>query len=166
MTTVLLLMAMIGVRTPVCSDGLTQRLAQEAQFVVEARVVEVGPALGIWSGGYIVRERVDYEITEVLKGTPPQNRISVAHEVVRRSPSADTKTPRLSPALFAKGNRLLLILKQDPEANFVIYPEAGARPKSEMLIDLDADCGVFSVKGPGFSRIRELIRGSKQPHEP
>lgn len=104
-----------------CEMRVVEHLAQEAQIIAVAKVEEVEPTLGFGSGYFVVVQRVNYEIEEVLKGDLPKGRINVAHLVVANSPTADEETGQmqLSPKLFAKGNRLVLFLEPDPQRGYI-----------------------------------------------
>ena len=67
MISLLLFMITFHVDAPSCSDEAIRRVELSSDLVVQARVVEVGPSLGLWSGGYVVAQRVDYEIEGILK---------------------------------------------------------------------------------------------------
>lgn len=104
-----------------CEMRAVEHLAQQAQIIAVGKVEEVESTLGFGSGYFVVVQRVNYEIEEVLKGDLPKGRINVAHLVVANSPTADkeTRQMQLSPKLFAKGNRLILFLEPDPQRGYV-----------------------------------------------
>jgi hypothetical protein len=144
---------------PNCSDEATRHLAERSTLIVVAKVTEVGPSSGIWSGQFAVRQRVDYEILEVLKGSVRMSKIRVSHPIVAGSSSADPKQARLSPVLFAKGTTFLLFLVPDYGKQYVIPPE----PNDEGLtkfFDLDENCGARLASGESFDHIKAIVQDS------
>jgi hypothetical protein len=112
---------LIGLSSTECEMKTVQHLAREAPIIVVGEVDEVERTLGFGSGYSLVVQRVNYQVKEVLKGDLADERINVAHVVVANSPSADieSKQTQLSPKLFAKGNRLILFLKPDPQSGYI-----------------------------------------------
>jgi hypothetical protein len=104
---VLTLMASGG---PDCDEQQLSALTQRAELVVVAKVIEVEPPLGLWSGYHAIGQHVKYEVEEVMKGKLSKREIYVTHGVVKNAPTSDTEQARLSPKLFVKGNRFVLFL--------------------------------------------------------
>jgi hypothetical protein len=95
---------------PDCDEQLSKALTERAEVVVVAKVIEVEPPLGLWSGYHAIGQHVKYEVEEVIKGKLAEREIYVAHGIVKNTPTADTEQARLSPKLFVKGNRFVLFL--------------------------------------------------------
>jgi hypothetical protein len=95
---------------PDCDEPQLSALTQRAELVVVAKVIEVEPPLGLWSGYHAIGQHVKYEVEEVIKGKLSKREIYVTHGVVKNAPTSDTEQARLSPTLFVKGNRFVLFL--------------------------------------------------------
>jgi len=82
--------------------------------VVRAKVVEVGPSDGFWSGIFVSRQDVKYDVLEVYKGPKDLagKQITVSHALVGGGPTEDT-TPRLKPWLFKPSTEVVLFLCSD-----------------------------------------------------
>ena len=141
-----------------CSDVTIQDAARSSEIIVLAEVVEVGPPLGLWSGGYVVAQRVDYEIKEVLKGDIQEKKIGVAHYVIAGSSTVDDKVARLSPVLFKRGNRLLLFLVRDVDPNYIIFPESDRQRVQFLAKDF---CGALLSNERLLAFIRTIRRDRK-----
>lgn len=115
------ILIMSGPSATGCNLKAVQHLAREAPIIVVGEVDEVERTLGFGSGYSLVVQRVNYQVKEVLKGDLTKEKINVAHVVVANSPSADkeSKPTQLSTKLFAKGNRLILFLKPDPQSGYI-----------------------------------------------
>jgi len=105
--------------TPVCEEETSKALAQRAEIVVVAKVIEIEPPLGLWSGYHAIGQHVKYEIEEVIKGKLAEREIYVAHGIWKNTPTADTEQARLSPKLFAKGNRFVLFLVTEHDNGYL-----------------------------------------------
>ena len=160
MISLLLFMITFHVDAPSCSDEAIRRVELSSDLVVQARVVEVGPSLGLWSGGYVVAQRVDYEIEGILKGQLQDKRIRVAHYVIGGSLSADQKVARLSPSLFAKGNILVLFLVRDMNSNYISPPESIDDNGIRKFLIRDPNCGALPANGKRFDHIKAVVLGS------
>jgi hypothetical protein len=93
-----------------CDERQLSALTQRAELVVVAKVVEVEPPLGLWSGYHAIGQHVKYEVEEVIKGKLAEREVYVAHGIWKNTSTVDTEQARLSPKLFAKGNRFVLFL--------------------------------------------------------
>lgn len=105
--------------TPGCDEETSKVLAQRAEIVVVAKIIKVEPPLGLWSGFHPIGQHVKYEIEEVIKGKLAEREIYVAHGIVKNSPTADTEQARLSPKVFAKGNRFVLFLVTEHDNGYL-----------------------------------------------
>jgi hypothetical protein len=100
-------------------DEIVLKVAQKAEVVVVAEVIEVQLSPGAWSGVFAWVQHVRYKVVEVLKGSADNEgevksgEIDVGHYLVFNSLTADKEQARLSPKLFKPGNRLLLMLSQE-----------------------------------------------------
>jgi hypothetical protein len=100
-------------------DEKLLKIAQNAEVVVVAEVVEVHPSPGFWSGVLASVQHVRYRVVEVLKGSAESEgevkswEIDAGHYVVANSLTADNEKARLSPKLFKPGNHLVLILSRE-----------------------------------------------------
>jgi|ERR1051326_7761632 hypothetical protein len=118
---VLLVVLSLFASTPTadCGERKLEALTQRSQVVVVAKVTRVEPSLGAWSGYVHFVQHVHYEVEEVLKGALSEREIVVAHSVVKNTATADTKEARLSPDLFAAGNRVVLFLDRIEGKDYV-----------------------------------------------
>ncbi|HKQ92068.1 MAG TPA: hypothetical protein VJZ77_15345 [Blastocatellia bacterium] len=87
-------------------------LVKGAEIVVVAEVIKAHPSPGFWSGYLASVQHVEYKVIEVLKGKVHNERIDVGHYVVSNSLTADKDHAQLSPELFKRGNRLVLLLSR------------------------------------------------------
>lgn len=122
-----------------CDVQKMQKLARDAQIIVVAEVKEVKPAMNIWSGGFLVIQRVRYKVKEVLKGTLSNSEINVGHYIIRTSLTVDTKKPRLSPRLFRRGNQLVLFLIPDSGTGYISRENIDSKYKAYLVHD--PNCG-------------------------
>jgi hypothetical protein len=106
-------------QTPVCDEETSKALVQRAEIVVQAKVIEVEPPLGLWSGYHAIGQHVKYEIEEVIKGKLAGREIYVAHGIWKNTATVDTEQARLSPKLFAKGNRFVLFLVTEHDNGYL-----------------------------------------------
>lgn len=126
-----------------CKDSSMPKLVHDAQVVVAAEVVEVKPALGVWSGLFLVVQRVRYEVKDVLKGDLRERNINVGHYIVANSSTADAKEARLSPKIFTKGARVVLFLTADPGEGYLSSPnESNEQGKDKAYLAIDSTCGL------------------------
>lgn len=88
-------------------------LINRAEVVVVAEVIKADPPPGFWSGQFASVQQVEYRVIEILKGKVNKERIRVGHYVVANSLTADKDHAQLSPELFKKGNRLVLLLSRE-----------------------------------------------------
>lgn len=93
-----------------CDERQLSALTQRAELVVVAKVVEVEPPLGLWSGYHAIGQHVKYGIEEVIKGEIAEREVYVVHGIWKNTSTVDTEQARLSPRLFVKGNRFVLFL--------------------------------------------------------
>ena len=98
---------------PDCDEQELSALTQRAELVVVAKVIEVEPPLGLWSGYHAIGQHGKYEIEEVIKGKIAEREIYVAHGIWKNTSTVDTEQARLSPKLFVKGNRFVLFLVKE-----------------------------------------------------
>jgi hypothetical protein len=139
-----------------CTDDRILHLKQQSSAIVLAKVVEVGPSLNGWSGYFSFRQRVDYDITEVVAGKIEGHRIRVEHLVVAESFTADSPVARLSPKLFIKGNTLLLFLESDLGNHYQIYPESDPSGVRRFL-DPDENCGAIPTQDNRFEHVKAVV---------
>lgn len=90
-------------------------MTKNADVIVIATVEGVGQAPGFWSGQIAATQQVAYSPDQWLKGTLQTssekiNTFTLEHLVVSGPATANKNEPRLNPALFAKGNKLILFL--------------------------------------------------------
>lgn len=102
---------------PVCDQETSKVLTQRAEMVVVAKVIQVEPPLGLWSGYHAFGQHVKYEIEEVIKGKLAEREIYVAHGIWKNTSTVDTEQARLSPRVFVKGNRFVLFLVTENNNN-------------------------------------------------
>ncbi len=86
--------------------------AKEAQIILVAEILAVGPKPGFWSGQFEAFQEVHYEVVSVLKGKLTRKEILAKHPVVKNSETSDVIVPRLSTRLFFKGNKVILFLDE------------------------------------------------------
>jgi hypothetical protein len=138
----LLLNAMTQPSIPCCSNKQLELTAHNAEFVVIAKVVEVTPPPGFWSGQFAAIQIVRYEIKKSLKGTLKSGVISVGHYVVHNSCTAARSKPQLSPELFEKGNWLILFLSYKQKEGYLVR---------------DENCGAVAYSTETVARIHGFI---------
>lgn len=127
---------------PCCSDKQLRLLAQNADFVVIAEIVETKPTPGFWSGQFAAIQIVRYDIKESIKGGLSSGVIDAGHYLVHGSCSADRSKPQLSPELFRKGNRLVLFLSHEEKGGYLVR---------------DENCGAIASSAETVAKIRGLI---------
>ncbi len=97
-----------------------ERLAEfvrESKLVFIGTVTELGPEPSFWSGRFPSYQKVTYQVEEVLKGNKIPE-ITVEHVVVSSSKTARADKPGLSPVLFQKGNRLIVIANKTDQGTW------------------------------------------------
>jgi hypothetical protein len=94
-----------------CEATLLKRLIPQTPIIVSAKVKELGDAPGFSSVFILTAQRIRYEVIDVLKGSFPEREFIGAHVISAGSVSTDRDGGRLSPAIFAEGNNLLLLLR-------------------------------------------------------
>jgi len=99
-------------------------------------------------------QEVRYKVDEVLKGVLPRktSELDVQHVVVGGSRTADPspEANRLSPSVFARGSRLVVIAKRG----------------SSMWLGSDEDYGVIAATDSNVAAIKELLnRATKSRHK-
>jgi hypothetical protein len=119
-----------------CNNEKWQRLAGEVDLVLVAKVEEVGPSQGAWSGHIASVQRVKFKAVTVLKGQLSSSTLEVEYYLVKNDPLADTKQPRLSPELFKAGNQLVLFLKADPKKQNAYFAAAQNRGTASANADI------------------------------
>jgi hypothetical protein len=123
--------------------GNVARSVAKAPVVFVGRVVAVGPSPGVYSGVVVTRQSVIYDIEEVWKGRAPAPRVVVSH-VLAEEPTLDPAEPRLNPAVWRVGARLVIA------SDFVT--EKGAEfPRGEAAFH------PVLAGGPAAARVRALI---------
>lgn len=97
-----------------------QDLTQRSEVVAVVKLIGVDPPLGLWSGYHAVVQYAKYEVEELIKGKPPEEKeIYVAHGVVHNSAIADADKAQLSPKLFKKGSRFVLFLVSEDGKDYL-----------------------------------------------
>ncbi|MHC4958683.1 MAG: hypothetical protein ACYTGN_09925 [Planctomycetota bacterium] len=112
--------------------ALATRLAG-ADLVFVGRVVHVGRSPGVYSGVIVAWQKVLYEVEEVWKGRPPADRLVIRH-VLAEAPTIDPTAPRLNPAIWREGARLVVAASWAAgEGEEHIYPVAAGGPAAARL---------------------------------
>jgi len=154
------IIACLLLQSPVnCKDPSVEKLVRDATVIAVAEIEEVKQSVGIWSGLFLVIQRVDYKVKAVLKGETPGDRISVGHYIVARSSTADDQEPRLSPTLFVPGKTVVLFLTADPGKGYLSASEDNGRGNQRFLA-LDSKCGLVSGDEVTINNIKHFISGS------
>jgi len=138
-----------------------ERLVRDSKVIVVAEVVDIGEAPGFWSGYILSVQRVKYEVKEVLKGDLAQRRVCVGHYVYHNSRTADKSYPRLAPTIFAKGNRLVLLLEPDPHPGKGYFEKPRRTPmcsadEPSFLVNY-VDDGVMLAEEKTLKSLRQAI---------
>ena len=69
-------------------------LVDRSLFIVAAKVAQLGPAPGFWTGGVLPAiQNVKYDVVESYKGELPAKQISVDHYVVKEAASRRSALP-------------------------------------------------------------------------
>lgn len=106
-------------------------LVRESDIIFVGTVKELGPAPSFWSGRFPTYQTVKYDVSEVIKGNAISE-ITVSHIVVSGSKTARRDEPGLSPSVFQKGNRLIVIAVKSDQGEWKSLDEnMGALPHSE-----------------------------------
>jgi len=97
---------------PVAAAPAFVRAARAAGAVFEARVVDVGPPPGFWSGFAVAFQSVTYRITKIYGDRDHRLRVgkqvTVQHWIVAESDTADSE-PRLRPDLVHVGATMIVL---------------------------------------------------------
>ena len=102
----------------------TRAATAAPEIVFVGTVAALGREPGYWSGFVSAFQRVDYTGVNVLKGTFAGDTISVDHILVSGSKTADRgDTPRLSPALFRNGAKVIVSAQQTERGVWVSRAE-------------------------------------------
>ena len=110
--------------------------AKKHDLIFVGSVLSVGPAPQHWSGRFPAYQEVRYRVEEVVKGTPPGAEITVRHVVVKGGATAVAgDQPGLSPDLFKKGARLLVMAQKTLDGLWASTDErSGAVAESAELV--------------------------------
>lgn len=120
-----------------------ERLAEivrESNIVFIGTVTELGAPPKFWSGRFPSFQKVTYQVEEVLKGNKV-SQITVAHIVVAKSKTGRSDEPGLSPALFQKGNRLIVIVVE----------------REGELRSMDEDLGAVAYSEEALKKIKKVL---------
>ncbi len=132
------------------ADGNLATSFAGADLVFVGRVVHVAPSPGVDSGVAVVRQAVLYEVDETWKGRAPDTRVVVRHIYV--GTARDPAEPRLNPAIWREGARLVV------SANFAPAPGAELHPGGHGLLWLEDTHTPVSVdNGPATERLRATL---------
>ncbi len=93
-------------------------VVRRARSVVLARVKQVHESPGIWCGGVVTWQDVDWTIDRVIDGEDPGPEVVLGHLLVAKSPLVDTEA-RLDPKKIFVGQRALLFLEAGEEPGHV-----------------------------------------------
>jgi hypothetical protein len=118
-----------------------------ADLVFVGLVEKVGQPPRFKSGRYKAAQPVTYMITEVLKGQVPGTaRITVQHVVLEGSRNANPRpgTNELSPSIFKKGNRLIVMTREE-------------RVDGREWVDVDEDFGTLEAREENLKLVRTLL---------
>lgn len=128
------------------SDALLRR----ADLVFAGRVRRIGPPPGEYSGAATALQEVRYDVLRVFKGQVDGDarRAAVAHPIIALSATASRRAPRLSEAMFTRGNELLVFAQIRPEPQAGRAVVAAVNEESVVLIR----SGRPSAAAKGFSR--------------
>jgi hypothetical protein len=139
-----------------CNHETLKKAVNSANLVVVARLTEVGPPMGFWSGQVPVVQRVQYKTEEVIKGeVARESVIDVGHYVIAKSSTADAEKPQLSSRLFTIGGRFILFLEKDPNQGYVDNP-ARSDKSAERYLSLDS-CGLLSASEENIRAVKDSI---------
>lgn len=126
---------------------------READLIVVARVVSVGPPPPAWSGIFAAWQRVDYQIVRWLKKRKEDQTaqsIAVWHPVVFGSPIADPTAPRLRESVFRPGAELIIFVRV-VDARYEVFDER---------------LGVLPNRAPWLDEIEAAIAQAAKPQQP
>ena len=138
-----------------CETEKVKTSVTSASLIVVARIIEVRPPVGFWSGQFSVVHRVIYHVEEVIKGEFRESTINVGHQVIASSPTADPDKPELSPKLFRKGQRIVLFLQPDPGKGYVDNQDTNDR-KLKTFLSLDP-CGLLSANEENIRIVKNFL---------
>ncbi len=115
-------------------------LVDRSLFIVAAKVAQLGPAPGFWTGGVLPAiQNVKYDVVESYKGELPAKQISVDHYVVKGSRLTEKRPPGLSRQFFAQGNAVILFLRTPQQ-------------------DIGGECAVQPQTAELEQQVKELVR--------
>ena len=136
-----------------CREPSIRQLVHDAPVVAVAEIEQVEQPLGVWSGTFLIVQRVRYRVKTVLKGEIKQDQVTVGYYIVANSSTADTERAQLSPKIFVKGKEVLLFLTSDPERGYLAMPEDEKQKINQHYLALDSKCGLIS---PNENTLREI----------
>lgn len=139
------------------SDATFEENLTQSKLVVVAEIVCVGQGAGFWSGQFPAYQYVKYKIESTIIGESSTEIIGVNHYVVKGSQSSDKATPRLSPELFKRGNKLILFLVPDDGKEKLNSPRENKCSKG-----MTADYLVFDSDFGAIKATDDLVRQIKQ----
>jgi hypothetical protein len=132
-------------------EARVARNLKDSKIVVIAEVVRLGPTYGFWIGILPSYQYAYYKVGEVTKGHLSEREITCRHLVVHNSETADKNEPRLSPTLFAKGNKVVLFLR----GSILSKDDFGEiKPGDKIYETLDENFGVI----PATEEILNMIK--------
>jgi hypothetical protein len=153
-----LLLTLFSPQAATCKDPSIPQLARDARVVVVAEIVEVKPALGVWSGLFMVVQRVHYEVRDVLKGEMRGQNIDVGYYIVANSSTADAKEARLSPKIFKKNAKAILFLTSDPGEGYISSSnQSDGQDLSNSYLALDSRCGLVPADAETVNYVKQNI---------
>lgn len=98
-------------------------VARVADLAFVGIVRSIGESPGRWSSGSKAVQRVTFLVDAVLAGTPPgAESIEVEYDLLKGTPIADPDVETLAPALFFRGNKLIVLVRGEASP----YLDAGA----------------------------------------
>ena len=108
-----------------------------AELVFVGRVIHVGRSPGVYSGVVVAWQEVFYQVEEVWKGRAPGDRLVVVRHLLAEAPTIDPTAPRLNPAIWREGARLVVAASfAGGKGEEQIYPVAAGGPAAARLKSL------------------------------
>jgi hypothetical protein len=128
-------------------------LARQADAIVTAEVMDIGPAPVSWSGYIAAQQTVKYGVTKLLKGDLHVATLTVDYYVVSGSRLTERYAPELSHILFKKGSKVVVFLRTGD----VKLPNG---VQSRLSEPLSTECSVLPWSEQTTSLIEREIRKS------
>jgi hypothetical protein len=107
------LFVVMGLLSPAAAQSPTNftRLVKGSPVIAVGKIIEIGKPPAMWSaGGFVVAQKVKYEVSSVLKGEGLGGEITVHHFLFKGTPNSEKDRSALSPDIFGVGKEYILFI--------------------------------------------------------